>query len=132
MAVEEQKVTPAAQKRADELGIDLSTVEGTGSDGSIKVEDVDNAHADIEKTRQAAEDAAKEAAEAESRLAAQAPERLFRAKINPALGENVPSVDAFGRVFRGGEPVPESEYAELTKAKSPEGIQLILKGKEVK
>ena len=39
----EVKATPAATRKAKELGIDLSTVEGTGSGARITVKDVDNA-----------------------------------------------------------------------------------------
>ncbi|MBX6762281.1 MAG: E3 binding domain-containing protein [Rubrobacteraceae bacterium] len=36
----EIKATAAARRKAEELGIDLSEVEGTGADGQITVEDV--------------------------------------------------------------------------------------------
>jgi pyruvate/2-oxoglutarate dehydrogenase complex dihydrolipoamide acyltransferase (E2) component len=39
------KATEAAEARATELGIDLSTVTGTGAGGSIKVSDVESAAA---------------------------------------------------------------------------------------
>jgi large subunit ribosomal protein L20 len=35
--------TEAAERKAQELGVDLSTVEGTGKDGRITVGDVDKA-----------------------------------------------------------------------------------------
>ena len=38
----EVKATPAATRKAKELGMDLSMVEGTGSDGRITVRDVEN------------------------------------------------------------------------------------------
>jgi pyruvate/2-oxoglutarate dehydrogenase complex dihydrolipoamide acyltransferase (E2) component len=38
----EVKATPAATRKAKELGVDLSTVEGTGSAGRITVQDVDS------------------------------------------------------------------------------------------
>ncbi len=37
------RVTPAAERRAKELGVDLSQVEGTGSGGRITVKDVQRA-----------------------------------------------------------------------------------------
>lgn len=37
-------VAPAARKRAQELGVDLARVHGTGKDGLVKVEDVERAH----------------------------------------------------------------------------------------
>jgi pyruvate/2-oxoglutarate dehydrogenase complex dihydrolipoamide acyltransferase (E2) component len=42
---EELVVTEAAQRRAEELGIDLSDVEGSGSDGRVLVKDVEAAEA---------------------------------------------------------------------------------------
>jgi hypothetical protein len=39
----EARATPAAERRASELGVDLSSVEGTGSGGRITVRDVQNA-----------------------------------------------------------------------------------------
>lgn len=40
------KATDAAEERAGELGVDLSTVDGTGADGNILVEDVEKAAED--------------------------------------------------------------------------------------
>jgi len=39
------QATPAAERRAEELGLDLSRVEGTGSGGRITVKDVQSAAA---------------------------------------------------------------------------------------
>ena len=41
--VEEPEVTEAAKRRADELGVDPSNVEGTGSGGRVLVKDVEAA-----------------------------------------------------------------------------------------
>jgi pyruvate/2-oxoglutarate dehydrogenase complex dihydrolipoamide acyltransferase (E2) component len=41
-AAQEPRASDAARRRAEELGIDLSQVEGTGSDGLITVKDVTN------------------------------------------------------------------------------------------
>jgi pyruvate/2-oxoglutarate dehydrogenase complex dihydrolipoamide acyltransferase (E2) component len=38
-----RQATPAAERRAGELGVDLSRVEGTGSGGRITVKDVQSA-----------------------------------------------------------------------------------------
>ena len=38
----EVKATPAATRKAKELGVDLSMVEGTGSAGRITVQDVES------------------------------------------------------------------------------------------
>jgi pyruvate dehydrogenase E2 component (dihydrolipoamide acetyltransferase) len=37
---EEPRATNAARRRAKELGVDLSTIEGTGSGGLITIQDV--------------------------------------------------------------------------------------------
>jgi len=37
------RVSPAARRRAEALGIDLASVEGTGPDGAIGIEDIDRA-----------------------------------------------------------------------------------------
>jgi pyruvate/2-oxoglutarate dehydrogenase complex dihydrolipoamide acyltransferase (E2) component len=37
---EEPKATNAARRRAEQLGLDLSTIEGTGSGGLITIKDV--------------------------------------------------------------------------------------------
>lgn len=44
---ESNEPTPsdAAQRKADELDVDITTVEGTGQDGRVKVEDVEAAAA---------------------------------------------------------------------------------------
>lgn len=47
-ATEEVKATDAARRKAREMGVDLSEVEGTGSDGNIVVDDVTNL---VEKAR---------------------------------------------------------------------------------
>ena len=38
-----EKVSPAARRRADELGVDVATVDGTGPDGAVVSEDVERA-----------------------------------------------------------------------------------------
>ena len=44
MAVpDEVNATPAAEAKAEELGVDLTQVEGTGADGKIIVSDVEAA-----------------------------------------------------------------------------------------
>jgi len=53
-------VTPAAQELADEKGVDLDSVEGTGKDGRILVEDVEAA---LEAKEESAEEAPAEADE---------------------------------------------------------------------
>jgi pyruvate/2-oxoglutarate dehydrogenase complex dihydrolipoamide acyltransferase (E2) component len=46
--VESQEATEAAVRKAQELGVDLANVEGTGSDGKITVKDVEDAAKDKE------------------------------------------------------------------------------------
>lgn len=42
----ETQATEAAQRKATEAGLDLSSVKGTGADGAIKTEDVEKAVTD--------------------------------------------------------------------------------------
>jgi pyruvate dehydrogenase E2 component (dihydrolipoamide acetyltransferase) len=44
-AVERRRISPAARKHAEELGIDLNKVMGTGPEGAVTVEDVEKARA---------------------------------------------------------------------------------------
>jgi pyruvate/2-oxoglutarate dehydrogenase complex dihydrolipoamide acyltransferase (E2) component len=55
-AEREVKATPAATRKAKELGTDLSTVEGTGSGGRITVKDIENAAEEEEEEEEEEED----------------------------------------------------------------------------
>jgi pyruvate/2-oxoglutarate dehydrogenase complex dihydrolipoamide acyltransferase (E2) component len=44
----ETQATEAAQRKAQEAGIDLASVKGTGADGAVKTEDVEKAIAERE------------------------------------------------------------------------------------
>jgi pyruvate dehydrogenase E2 component (dihydrolipoamide acetyltransferase) len=46
------KISPAARLRARELGVDVSTLRGTGPDGAITIDDVDRARPTAEPTPQ--------------------------------------------------------------------------------
>jgi pyruvate dehydrogenase E2 component (dihydrolipoamide acetyltransferase) len=48
----EVKATPAATRKAKELGADLSMVEGTGSGGRITVQDVESAAEEQEQEQE--------------------------------------------------------------------------------
>lgn len=117
---ESTKATDSARQSAEEKGIDLSSVKGSGSGGQVTKSDVEQASAP----------------EAESATAEEAPEKLFYVKVNPALGQYQSKVVVGDQEFLPGDEVAtnivsQSEYEELKKAKDPEhGIQLLLKGKE--
>jgi 2-oxoglutarate dehydrogenase E2 component (dihydrolipoamide succinyltransferase) len=66
-------VTPKAQELADEKGIDISTVEGSGKDGRVLVEDVEKV---LEEREAAAK--AEEASQEQ-------PRHLWRQKILPRM-----------------------------------------------
>lgn len=51
----EVEATDAAQRKAEELGIDLTTVQGTGVHGRVTVEDVENKPEQSEQTAKLAE-----------------------------------------------------------------------------
>jgi pyruvate/2-oxoglutarate dehydrogenase complex dihydrolipoamide acyltransferase (E2) component len=65
-AGEEPRASDAARRRADELGVDLSQLEGTGSGGLITVKDVTNL---AEETQEQATDTAQQAAGQATELA---------------------------------------------------------------
>ena len=46
----EVEATDAAERRAEELDVDLSEVEGTGSEGNVPVEDVEDAAGEVQAT----------------------------------------------------------------------------------
>ena len=46
----EVEVTEAAERKAEELDVDLSEVEGTGSEGNVLVEDVEDAAGEVKAT----------------------------------------------------------------------------------
>lgn len=105
MAKDKPEITPAAEKKADELGVDPSKVEGSGSGDKIVVEDVE--------------------------AKASEPEKSFRVKLNPELGPTL-SVRIGDETFVGGEIVTESQFEELKQAKDPTGrFALLHKGQEV-
>jgi large subunit ribosomal protein L20 len=47
---DEVEATEAAESKTDELGVDLSEVEGTGSEGNLLVEDVENTAGEVKAT----------------------------------------------------------------------------------
>lgn len=89
--VADSLVNPAAKKRADELGIDLTEITGTGKGGRITKEDVVNftpsppavAVAAPQQTREAAQQAAQEGDRVERRV----PMTRMRARIAERLLE---------------------------------------------
>ena len=138
MAETETKATAAAQKRAEEAGLDLSQVEGTGTDGQITAHDVDAALAEIEATEQAEAEAIRAAEEEAARLAADEAEaearQLVRVKLNPALvEEGTTTVVVAGREFPNRRPVTRADFEEnLKPAKDTEGRQVLHIERQVK
>lgn len=107
-----KEATKAAEKRAEEENVDLGKVEGTGKDGQVTAQDVDQA--------------------------AQEPEKVFRVKLNEKLGQGTLGVIIEGRHFVGGETLTESEYTALGEANKheptaehPSGFLRLLKNGEV-
>ena len=93
--VADSLVNPAAKKRADELGIDLTEITGTGKGGRITKEDVVNftpstpaaAVAAPEQTQEVAQEAAQEAAQEGERVERRVPMTRMRARIAERLLE---------------------------------------------
>jgi pyruvate dehydrogenase E2 component (dihydrolipoamide acetyltransferase) len=115
-SAESVKATPRAKKRAEELGVDLSAVEGTGPQGAVSEEDVEAA-AESGGAEPGTEEAA-EASAAEGRVFA--PPRVRR--LARELGVDLSAVEGSGpsgaitegdvRAAADGEvAVPEAEAA---------------------
>ena len=93
--VADSLVNPAAKKRADELGIDLTEITGTGKGGRITKEDVVNftpstpaaAVAAPEQTQEVAQEVAQEAAQEGERVERRVPMTRMRARIAERLLE---------------------------------------------
>ena len=102
-AEEEPKASDAAQRKAEELGIDLSQVEGTGSEGLITVKDVTSL---AEETEENASGAAGQAAE----------------QTGEATGQ---ATDRAGQVAGGGEGSEEPRATNAARRKAEElGVDL--------
>lgn len=132
------KATDAAQRRAEEAGIDLAEIEGTGADGQIVGKDVDKALADIAAAEQAADEANAALEEERAKLAEEEAEaaglELVTVKLNPALvREGTTTLVAAGRTFPNRQPVTRADFEEnLKPAKDTEGRQVLHIEREVK
>ena len=129
----EVKATDAAQRKAEELGVDLTRVTGTGADGQIKVEDVEGAAQSDGATHQGKTvgDAGAQSTE-ETTEQASSGEKVFEVNISPLLGGNVDHVTIDGADYHEGQPLAESEFERLGKlGKDTEGHQMIRKGRAV-
>jgi pyruvate/2-oxoglutarate dehydrogenase complex dihydrolipoamide acyltransferase (E2) component len=125
---QEVKATEAAERKAAELGVDLSRVAGTGADGQVKVEDVEKA----------AEATAPDASASADPGGTE--EKIYEAKLNPKLAEIYgpqTSVRIGDKVYEEGTPMTESEYEEISEVKvgvsvaHQNGVQPVLKGPEI-
>lgn len=118
-AAKPAKASAAAQKKADESGVDLATVKGTGAAGGITTDDVERA-----ERLQAA--GAVEAEEEDT--------RHYEARLNPELSPYPDSVRIGDRVYMNGTRITSAEYEELKGVKSgpsvehPNGLQYVLRG----
>lgn len=134
---QDRKITPAAEKKAQELGVDLAQIEGTGADGNVTVEDVEAAIKNIEEARAAEQKASEELKAAEEALAAEEAtadgRRIYKVRVNPALGQGVDGVEVAGRWFTGGEKITKAEFDGFGKSNTDtQKRKLILLGAEVK
>ena len=125
------KATEAAQRRAEEAGIDLAEITGTGSDGQITAQDVDKAVAGIAAAQRAADEANAALEEERAKLAEEEAEaaalELVTVKLNPALlGEGVTTAVVAGRTFPDRRPVTRADFeGNLRPAKDTEGRQVL-------
>lgn len=131
MAETETKATEAAQRRAEEAGLDLADIEGTGAEGQVTAQDVDKAIAAAEEQAEALRRSEEEAAQAAAEQEAQ---ELVVVKLNPALvEEGVTTVEAGGRTWPNKKPVTRADFEQnLKPAKDTEGRQALHIGKVVK
>jgi hypothetical protein len=105
-------VTPKAQELADEKGVDIASVEGSGKDGRVLVEDVEKVLEEKEASAKA-EEAAQE--EAEASMEAEDP-----AKDAEVVGEvggdplvvSQPSPETSVEAFKAHPHVPVSEQSD--------------------
>ncbi len=102
----EIQATDAAQRKATEASIDLASVKGTGADGAVKTEDVENAIAE------------REAAQAE----------MVSVVVNPRL-DAAEYVAPDGRRWGRDDPqeVTAAEYEEMAKTRYG-NVQVFVKG----
>lgn len=131
---QEVKATEVAERKAQELGVNVASVQGTGADGQVKVEDVERAAKAVEGTVEGAEVEGNSSVE-EATEGGDA-ERLFEARLNPELGDQT-SVRIGEKTYVDGTPMSESEYESLKAYKSspsvdhPSGVQYIKRGPEI-
>jgi len=122
---EEPKATQAAKDLAEEQGVDLATVKGSGADGQITKEDVKGVLPSDEEQEPESE----------------SPEKLYYGILNPKVQtDRVALTDAQGNEFLlvadpvtgivQGRVFSASELDELNKQKAPEGFKYLLKGRE--
>lgn len=107
--------TETAKSRAEELGVDLEAVEGTGQDGRVTAPDVEA----FAKAQEEAQDAPQEQQSS--------PASLVQAKLNPATGlGGYTFEDGLNVLPRQRCPMSEDEYKERAKVKHG-GMQVLIK-----
>ncbi len=104
-----EKATDAARREAEERDVNIASVEGSGSDGSITVDDV---------KAKAVEEEEKE-------------HRMVRVKLNPALLSDV-GTSSDGKTYRDGDTVSKRHFDEvLSKDKDVDGNRIFHSGGEI-
>ncbi len=104
MAGKNKEATEAAEKKAEELGVDLQKAEGSGSGGKLTVGDVEQA--------------------------ANEPDRLVRIHINDPMTSAAQGSD--GVFYTDGDPVSEAHYdGVLSDDLATGGTKLFRKGRKV-
>ena len=138
MAADEVKATDAARTLAEDEGINLAAIEGSGTDGQVTKPDVEQA---IE-----ARDAEGDEGGDEQPLEEQAEgEKLLYAEFNPKLGDQerlvLHDAEGNGRLFLKSDPnsriVTESQFEEFNRwphpptPEHPNGFKYLIRGREV-
>jgi len=137
-ATQEVKATPRAKRRAEELGVDLATVEGTGPQGAVSESDVEAAAETAESEPPSPAESGDGATTAETESTSTGPdhERVFASprvrRLSRELGVDIEGVDGTGvggaitepdvRAAAGG-PAPAADRESTTDRAEPPGTR---------
>ena len=134
----EVKASEAAKALAEEEGLDLASIDGTGADGQVTKPDVERA---IEARAAEGDGAAGEAPVEEQAE----PEKFLYAEFNPKLGDQerlvLHDAQGNGRLFLKSDPnsriVTEGQFEEFNRwphpptPEHPNGFKYLIRGREV-
>jgi pyruvate/2-oxoglutarate dehydrogenase complex dihydrolipoamide acyltransferase (E2) component len=103
MATKDKTATPAAENKAEELGVSVTHVEGSGKDGSVTVADVEARASEAENT--------------------------VEVKFNPVMFLSTYTT-ASGEKYKDGDPIKRDEYDRLKDSETIDGAPVFVEGGE--